>query len=196
MLTALAVSAYGQGQVILANNAGTLILNALDGQPMPPNSPVTFQLWSGPDASSLTPRLPTTGASAAGSGRIASTIFDIPSAPNGQVAFFQVRAWSSAFATYGDAINAGSWSSLSPVFSSNTSMQNQGDPPPIPVTLAGRFSGLTCLCPDPGTRDLVPNRLGRHGVRCNLAVQNPPSSAFNSRVSLTGRWKRIAIVAK
>ena len=157
MLTALAVSAYGQGQVILANNAGTLILNALDGQPMPPNSPVTFQLWSGPDASSLTPRLPTTGASAAGSGRIASTTIDIPSAPNGQVAFFQVRAWSSAFATYGDALNAGSWSSLSPVFSSNTSMQNQVDPPPIPVTLAGRFSGLTVFVPipEPATWSLI-----------------------------------------
>jgi len=47
MLAALASSAYGQGQVLLANNAATLIINRVDGQPMPLSSPVTFQLFFG-----------------------------------------------------------------------------------------------------------------------------------------------------
>lgn len=148
----LAVSVFGQGQVNLANNAGSLVRinDAVAGTAVPVGS-ITFSLLSGADAGSLTALTGTAGTSTVLAGRIANTVFNVPSAPNGQTAFFQIRAWDSSFASFAAAQGAGALTGASDVFSANTSLQNPGDPPPTPVSLAGRYAGFAVVVPEPST---------------------------------------------
>ena len=116
---------------------------------------MTFELLSGPDASSLAPLFPTAPTSAIQAGRIANTVYFIPWAPNGQNAFFQIRAWDSAIASWNDALIAGALIGQTIIFQSVTSLQNPGDPPPIPITLAGKYPGFAFLVPEPSSATLM-----------------------------------------
>ncbi|MEO7676156.1 MAG: PEP-CTERM sorting domain-containing protein [Verrucomicrobiota bacterium] len=148
-MVGITASVFGQGQVTLANNAATLITSS--GAPVAIGS-TTFQLMAGAAANSLTPLTPTAGVNAAAAGRIANTIINVPSAPNGQTAFFQILAWASSFGTYQQALSGGGMVGQSSVFTSATSLQNPGDPIPTPVSLAGKYSAFSLApVPEPST---------------------------------------------
>lgn len=148
--------AFGQGQVILANNSSSLCYTCSEGQVVAaPVGSMFFQLSAGVDAGSLTPIFPIVGTSMF-VGRIASTVINISIVPPGATATFQIRAWSSQFATYELAANSGmGFIGQSVVFTSATSANV--DPPPIPVSLAGKFPAIyaiplsPCPIPEPST---------------------------------------------
>lgn len=148
----LSVSAFGQGEVTLANNSSTLITNAFTGQPVAIGR-VTYQLLVGPLGSTegqLTPLFPTAGTGPV-AGRIANTIVFIPLAPNGQMVTFQIRAWDSSYASYEEAIAQTFLTGQSVLFNSVTSFQAPGDPPPTSVSLAGKYPAFVVGVPEPST---------------------------------------------
>ena len=93
-IVGLATSVFGQGQVLLANNASSLVLLWNRGVLIPaPAGSLTFQLYvghQGGGVDSLTPVGPTVGIIPVGPGRIASTIIDISQVAPGSVATFQI----------------------------------------------------------------------------------------------------------
>lgn len=145
----LAVSVFGQGQVTLGNNSSSLIRinDAVAGTPAAIGQ-LTFELLAGAPGGSLTAvgTAPSNGAIA---GRIANTVFNITAVGAGQNADFQVRAWDSAFANYATAFGAGALTGQSVVFQSLTSAA--GDPPALPVALAGKYPGFAVAVPEPST---------------------------------------------
>ena len=150
---ACAGSVFGQGQVTMGNNASSLVMNALTGQPVAIGSTL-FQLYYGPAGTpefNLLPALPIAGTSAVLAGRIANTVIDIPtnSVPYGGAATFQIWAWQSSFATYALAASGGGWVAKSVLFNANTSPNIQ--PPPTPTSLAGLYPGFTQIVPEPST---------------------------------------------
>ena len=145
----LAVSVFGQGQVTLGNNSASLVRinDAVSGTPAAIGQ-LTFQLLAGAPGGSLTAvgTAPSNGAIA---GRIANTVFNIAAVAAGQTGDFQVRAWDSAFATFAAAQSAGALTGQSAVFQSTTSPA--GDPPALPVALAGKYAGFAVQVPEPST---------------------------------------------
>lgn len=153
----LSSSVFGQGQVTLANNAGSLIrfLDASAGAPVTAGS-MTFQLMAGPAGSSegsLTPLTPTTGVNTVAPGRIANAIVTVTQVAPGATGSFQILAFSSSFASYDAAVASGNPSAFvgkSEVFQSATS--GSASPPPTPVSLAGRYAGFAVNpVPEPST---------------------------------------------
>ena len=145
----LAVSVFGQGQVTLANNSSSLIRinDAVSGTPAAIGQ-LTFQLLAAAPGGSLA-AVGTAPSNAAIAGRIANTVFNITAVGSGLNADFQVRAWDSAFASYAAALGAGALTGQSVVFQSLTSPA--GDPPALPVTLAGKYAGFAVQVPEPST---------------------------------------------
>jgi len=150
-VVALANHVLGQGQVVLANNATTLVWDPF-GNPVPVGS-VLFQLYFAAGvnqpAASLSPVGPIVGTSTIAAGRVANTVIDIPTAvvPAGGAATFQVWTWSSSFASYNAAALGGGLIGKSITFNATTSVG--GPPPPLPVSLAGLWPGIGI--PEPST---------------------------------------------
>ena len=145
----LAVSVFGQGQVTLGNNAASLIRinDAVSGTPAAIGQ-LRFELLAGAPGGSLT-AVGTAPSNAAIAGRIANTVFNISAVPAGQNADFRVRAWDNAFANYDAAFAAAALTGQSAVFQSTTSPA--GDPPALPVALAGKYAGFAVQIPEPST---------------------------------------------
>lgn len=158
LLVAVAGSALGQGQVTLANNAGSLIRvnDAVAGAPAAIGS-LSFQLFYGAPGTaegSLVAVGPVVGTSTVLAGRIANTVIDIPTAvvPAGTAAAFQIWAWDSSFASYDLAFAGSALVGKSALFSGNTS--GAAVPPPLPVSLAGLYPGFAVsaeIIPEPST---------------------------------------------
>lgn len=155
VLVALTGSAFGQGQVTLANNAGSLIRvdDAVAGAPAAIGS-LSFQLFygaAGTPEGSLVAVGPVVGTSAVLAGRIANTVIDIPLAP-GSAATFQIWAWDSSYASYNLAFAGNALVGKSALFNANTS--GSAEPPPVPVSLAGLYPGFAVsadIIPEPST---------------------------------------------
>lgn len=148
----LSTSVFGQGQVTLANNSSTLITSAATSLPVAVGS-ASFQLLAGADSGSLAAVGPVVGTSA-GVGRIANTIISGMTSilPDGQLITFRVQAWSSAFASYALALAGNGEVGQSVIFTSSASVQLPGDPPPTPVSLAGKYAGFQIAqVPEPST---------------------------------------------
>lgn len=156
---AFAGSVFGQGQVLLANNAGSLVRidDAVAGTAVPVGS-IMFQLYyaagANAPAGSLIPVGAPVGTSAVAAGRIANTVINIPTAvvPAGGAATFQIWGWASSFADYNAAANGGGQIGKSILFNGTTSAQ--ADPPPLPTTLAGLYPGFAVtagVIPEPST---------------------------------------------
>ena len=168
-LTGDAASVLGQGQVLLGNNAMSLIRigDPVNGPPIPISS-MFFQLHVGTvgtPGGSLTPLLPVAPTSSTTEGRIFNTVIDVSaqflSAPPGFEAIYQIWAWSRSFATYQDAANGGGLVGKSILFVTYTSPNT--DPPSAPTSLAGLYPGFAVsLVPEPSTWALL--TLG--GVGC------------------------------
>jgi len=146
-------SAFGQGQVQMANNASSLIMNGLTGQAVAIGS-ISFQLYYGPAGTpeaSLVALPPIAGTSAVLAGRIANTVIDVPQAVvgPGAAATFQIWAWQSSFASYALAAQGGGLVGKSALFNANTSPAIQ--PPPTPTSLAGLYPGFAVTVPEPST---------------------------------------------
>ena len=156
VLVALTGSAFGQGQVTLANNAGSLIRvdDPISGAAAAIAS-LSFQLYYGPFGTAegaLVAVGPVAGTSTIFAGRIANTVIDIPTAvvPAGAAATFQIWAWSSQFANYGLASDGGGLIGKSVLFNATTSPSIE--PPPLPTTLAGLYpSFAVSIVPEPST---------------------------------------------
>lgn len=157
-LVAFAGSAFGQGQVTLANNASSLIRvnDAVAGAPAAIGS-LSFQLYYGPAGTpegSLVAVGPVVGTSTVLAGRIANTVIDIPTAvvPAGSAATFQIWAWDSSYASYALAFAGNALVGKSALFTANTSPNIA--PPPTPTSLAGLYPGFAVsaeVIPEPST---------------------------------------------
>lgn len=138
-------SAFAQGQVTLANNSATICYTCIEGSIVPaPVGSLFFQLYTGPvgsTAAQLTPLFPIAPTSPVAPGRIGNTIIDVTQVAPGFQATFQIYAWSSAFATYEEALAGGGHFGRSSLFQAATSAN--GTPPPIPNSLAGHYPGFT-----------------------------------------------------
>lgn len=141
LLAGLTANVFGQGQVLLGNNSSSLVYYLNPQTPAPVGS-LNVQLYaaagSNQPQSSLVAVGPIVGIGPV-DGRIQSTTVDVPQAPNGQVATFQIWVWSNQYATRNQAFAAGGFVGASQLFESNTSYQAPGDPPPTAVILAGKF---------------------------------------------------------
>jgi hypothetical protein len=150
----LAASAFGQGQVTMANNSGSLVTVQATAQPVAIGS-TSFQLYftlPGAAASTLTAVGPVAATSPTFVGRIGSTIIDIPTnaIPAGTAAQFQILAWQSTFASYAASFAGGGLVGNSTIFSANTSPNIA--PPPTPTPLAGLYPGFSMApAPEPST---------------------------------------------
>jgi len=142
---ALTGSAFGQGQVTMGNNAGSLIIDNF-GTAVTSGS-TSFQLLAGATADSL--QAIGTIAGVGFPGRIANTVVNIAGVAPGQTAFFQIQAWQSSFASYAAAVAGNGGTGLSQVFSAATS--SAGPPPGTPTALAGLFPGFAVIVPEPST---------------------------------------------
>ena len=153
-LSACAGNVFGQGQVTMANNSSSLVMNVLTGQPVAIGS-TSFQLYYGPAGTpeaNLLPASPIAGTSAVLAGRIANTVIDIPtnSVPYGGAATFQIRAWRSSYASYDLAFQVGDLAGKSLLFNANTSPNLT--PPATPTSLAGLYPGFALFpVPEPST---------------------------------------------
>ena len=163
VLVALSVGAFGQGQVILANNASTLVridvpYLGFNGEPAPVGS-MLFQLHAGPVGTSeynLVSLTPIAGTSIIAEGRIANTVVDVWVVAPGQMATFQIWGWSSQFSTFEQAANFGGLLAKSILFNAPTSPYIEGYPPPLPVSLAGLYPGFSVVAiPEPSAWALL-----------------------------------------
>jgi hypothetical protein len=153
---AFAGSVFGQSQVLLANNATSLVRinDAVTGAAVPVGS-ISFQLYFGPAGTpqgSLVPVGPIVGTSTVAAGRILNTVIDIPTGvvPAGGAATFQIWAWTSSFPSYAAATAGGGMTGRSILFNANSSVA--GPPPPAPNSLAGLYPGfMVTAIPEPST---------------------------------------------
>lgn len=145
LLAGFSASAFGQGQVTLANNSSSLIRigDPVNGAPIPVGS-MLFQLYVGivgtPEGS-LTPLLPTASTSTTTDGRIRNTVIDVypqfPVAYPGRVMSFQIWAWSSSFVTHQEAADGGGGWSENPFCSMPLQAQIAPMVPILRLSLAG-----------------------------------------------------------
>jgi len=138
--------------VLLGNDANSLVRidDPVYGTAAPVGS-VSFQLYFGLVGTyPLVPVGPIVPTSAVAAGRILNTVINIPTniVPAGGTATFQIRAWSSSFASHAAAQIGGGYVAKSAIFNANTSPN--GTPPPEPTRLAGLYPGFaSCLANPP-----------------------------------------------
>ncbi|MCW5552464.1 MAG: hypothetical protein KIS67_09960 [Verrucomicrobiae bacterium] len=148
LLAGFSACVLGQGEVLLGNNAFSLIRigDPINGTPIPVGS-MSFQLYVGtvgtPEGS-LTPLAPIAPTSFSTEGRIFNTVIDVtaqfPAVFHGGLGTFQILAWSSSFATYQEAANGGGLVGKSTLFVTFTSPNTV--PPSLPTSLAGLYPGF------------------------------------------------------
>lgn len=157
MVAVLAGSAFGQGQVTMANNSSSLI--TFEGSPVAIGS-TSFQLtWGnsivGPANSygSLTPIGLVVGVNSAAAGRIASYTTPLNGLTAGATLAFQILAWQGGWADYATALANQAPTGFSTQFTSLTSADVV--PPPTAVSLAGKYAGFELVAvPEPSTMAL------------------------------------------
>jgi hypothetical protein len=146
-------SVFGQGQVTMGNNAGSLIRIGIPYDPAA--TPVaigtmSFQLYygvAGTPEGNLLALSTIAGTSTVIAGRIANTVIDVPLAP-GSAATFQIWAWQNTFTSYALAAAGGGLVGKSALFNATTS--GAGPPPPLPTALAGTYPGFgVAAVPEP-----------------------------------------------
>ena len=156
------VSCFAQGQVNFANRvgAGGSILNApvtITGTQNGPGLDYSVQLLLSAN-NSLTPLTPIstfnppgTGAAAISSQFWAPKTVDVPGVFGGQSATFVVRAWITAFGSYGAALAAGGGYAASDPFTVivGGASQDPSVPPATPANLTTLKSFTYVLVPEP-----------------------------------------------
>jgi hypothetical protein len=146
---------WAQGQVFLANNSSSLVY-ILNPTNLATAGSVFLQLYAASGSNqpqgALIPIGPVVGINSLNPGQIEGTIINVPQAPNGESATFQIWVWSTPFATRQEAFNGGGLVGASILFTANTSFQKTGFPPPIPVSLVGKFPSFGIIpIPEPST---------------------------------------------
>lgn len=148
IIGAMLVSAngYSQGVIIFANNAQTLVVNSLTGNPaatgvLRVGLYYNVELSALPDLGVADDSFTQSGAFAPvggllGAGRYSGGNREVPT--TGEV-LVQVRAWSAAFATYEEAFNAGLAGTPGVLVGASNLMRGTGGVPPTgaPTPLTG-----------------------------------------------------------
>jgi len=151
--------AMAQGTILFNNGTpnGTAPVLGVDGSPLP-NTGYLAQLWAGPSADSLAPIGATAGFVGngifLGQGRTVDTV-----AP-GDTAYFSVRVWNDAFASWdaayaafgsGDASAEIGWSNGGDVLTITTGGGGVPAAPPADMVVAGLTGFQLQVVPEPST---------------------------------------------
>jgi hypothetical protein len=164
ILTGVAcVSALAQGKVQLGNDSLHLVVMGIDssrlkpadapsaGMPapwttgaLPSGTTLVAGLYAGATAGSLTLQTSVAITGTLGAGRIQNTSYVLPTLPGGVLAYFQVKVWESAYASYEAAIAASAANTALLSYASQTDVFSgtPGNSLVYPPLVGGSFSWL------------------------------------------------------